>query len=183
VSTFLAPPAAGEGRKCLYTLIFLGFLSGLICAARPLPASVPFEATVGVIFGIIIGGGLWWMRLIQPGKAVLFIVASEACWLAAYYFAKDVTHGLIGEHWYTMLLVGILSGILGAASLGLCCRFLFPFFNSWRLLLCTAILGGATGAVMVFKIEFLLFPLWQAGFALCLGVGISSAGRIKKDRI
>ncbi len=173
---------ADGGIKRVIVVTLSGLLSGLICAAHPFPDSIPQGVTVGITFGIIIGAALWWMRLVRPLQVLLFIAASEGCWLIAYHFAKDVTYDLIGEHWYRMLLVGILSGILGAGSLGLCCRYLFTFYRSWRLLLGTAILGGATGAVMMFEIEFLLFPLWQAGFALCLGIGISSTARLKADQ-
>ncbi len=168
---WMAAPAPEKRKLRLFTLTALGLLSGAICAAQPFSDSLPEFALVGIIFGIVIGGALWWMGLIRPLQVLAFIVASEACWLIAYFFAKDVTYDLIGEHWYRMMLAGILSGMLGAASLGLCCRVLFPFFRSWPLLLGTIVVGGMTGAVMTLETGFALYPLWQAGFALFLGIG------------
>jgi hypothetical protein len=164
------PVAPGIRNQYLLVLTFSGLLSGIVCAAQPFPDFIPTEASIGIIFGIIVGGTLWKLGLIQPARILLFIISSEVCWLLAYYFAKDVTHDLINNHWYRMLIVGLLSGILGAASLAICCRVLLTFFRSMRLLFWTSVLGGVTGALLYFDSEYVLFPVWQAGFAFCLAM-------------
>lgn len=129
----------------------------------------------GVAFGVIFGAVLFLMRLARLWQAALFAAASELCWYAAYRFALSLFEWIgnsLQDAEGRMVIVGLAAGVLGAALLAGGTAALFPWFRSWRRILATAAVGGATG--MLTGLEwgegYPLFIVWQGAFALCLAL-------------
>lgn len=164
----------------------LGLFSGLLCTSverwpDAISNLIPGrdENVIGVVFGLIVGLYLYRLGLATAAKAAMFLVASEASWLVAHYFATDVAldyaERVCEADWCSFTLVGIPSGVLGAGLLVVAIWFLFPFFRQPRLAMVTVAVGGLAGALLGFRNLFILFPIWQGAFAYCFARGFPPA--------
>lgn len=129
----------------------------------------------GVAFGVIVGAVLFLLRLAQVRQAALFAVASELCWYAAYWFARNLFEWIdnsMQDSEGRMVVIGLAAGALGAALLAGATAALFPWFRSWRRILVIAVVGGVTGMLvgLDWGAGYPLFMVWQGAFALCLAL-------------
>ena len=161
----------------------LGVLSGVLCTYSYELSVLWQEASVGLIFGVIIGAYLFHIGRATPFRAAAFAVLSLASWMVAERFAIKVFGDFSSTNelgsWQG-LATGVSAGLLGALLLVLSILVLFPFFRRPGLCLATILVGGATGALLAFadvvETLFALFPPWQGAFALCFALGLPRGG-------
>lgn len=140
------------------------------------------EASVGIIFGVIIGAYLFHIGLATPIRASAFAIQSLLSWIVAERFAIQFFARLPGNDFFgswQWLITGVCAGLVGAAVLVLSILVLFPFFRRLGLSLVTILVGGAAGALLaladMMDSVLVLFPIWQAAFALCFALGFPKA--------
>lgn len=135
--------------------------------------------SIGIIFGVVIGAYLVMIGLATVFRAVGFALCSIATWMIAYRAAARIANALPESIDETMkyMIAGIIAGLVGAGLLAGAIAVLFPYFRRWRFVLRTALVGMATGALLVVlavedsrAIGILLFAPWQAAFALCFAL-------------
>ena len=141
------------------------------------------SALVGVIFGAFVGASLLSIRASSIPRVAVFLMASEACWLLAYTYARDIAYELLSATEFQMTVVGITAGMLGAAALSLCCAYIFPFYRASNRFYLTVIFGGLAGGTLgleewggyLLLSPGIVFPAWQGSFAYLLASTIPSA--------
>jgi len=115
--------------------------------------------------------------LATPLGAGAFALLSIAAWLAAHRFAVAI-FGKTGD---SMLLTGILAGLLGAFLLAAGMAVLFSEFRRPQPLLLTTLVGGVAGALLglseVIDHPLVLFPAWQGLVAASLATAFEPPGR------
>ena len=171
------------------------FIIGLLSGAASWYATEQFRfslvngwigqfALVGVIFGAFVGAALLSIRTASVPRVAVFMVASEACWLLAYYYARNIAYDLLSATEFQITVVGVTAGMLGAAApLTLCCAYIFPFYRASNRFYLTVLLGGMTGGTLgleewgAFHLVSpgIVFPAWQGAFAYLLAQTIPSA--------
>lgn len=164
----------------LSLLIVAGITSGVLSASM-------FDSDVhyarwhgpGPIYGLLIGGILYWLHVASLGRAFVFLFFSGSSFYAAMFFSYLFHFGLedIGVPPFLHSgLNGLVSGALGAALLGGGTALLFPWFRRRGVFGVTVLLGGATGMLLTVFVysAFPLFIAWQTAFAGCLAWGIAT---------
>jgi len=140
------------------------------------------ELSVGVVFGLAIGGYLLLLRLADPLRAVVYAALTVGAWFAAERTAVEVFGRLPGEDVFLSLkglATGILGGLLGSFLLVLAGALLFPYYRRPSLALATVATGGVAGALItlidITDTGLVLFAPWQAAVAYCLARGLPPA--------
>lgn len=186
------PVATRPGRwwhdRRAVVMVLLGVVSGVIGKFTIAFEWFGGQASIGIVFGVLIAAYLVRIGLATVVRAFGFVLCSVASWMVAYQTAREIFGALpetFADDW-KFLIAGIVAGLLGAGLLAAAIAVLFPYFRRWRPVLRTALVGGAFGALlwpaMVWDYALLLFPPWQAAFALCFALGFPAvAGEPASD--
>lgn len=171
-----------EIRGPVLWLAGLGFGSGLVSAYPPEAAEklsileVPVHP--GLVFGFVIGFGVYrWGRAGWTG-AVLSLVFTIAAWIAAvrgFYLITD-------DASTNMYLGGLLAGAIGAAGTILGGTITIRALRNTRSWVLTVFIGAVAGLTVVPEARALnesfvyLFVIWQTCVAACIGYALSRHG-------
>lgn len=157
----------------------LGLASGVAGSFIYLLEPLWREASVGYVFGTVIAGYLFHLRLAGPLRAAAFAVLATLSWLAAERTAVVIFGRLPGPDEFLSLkglVTGVAAGLLGAFLLALAGALLFAFLRRPGLGLATVATGGVAGALLslidMADTGLVLFPPWQAAVAFCLARGL-----------
>lgn len=176
-----APAATRPGRwwhdRRAVIMMLLGVISGVVGNLTAEFDWLGGPASVGIVFGVFIAVYLVTIRLATVVRAAGFALCSVAAWMIAYRSAIELVDALpssLSEDW-RVFVVGIVAGLLGAALLAAAIAALFRFFRRRRLIVRTALVGAAFGALLWPAMEWDFLPVllapWQAAFALCFALG------------
>lgn len=166
-------------RPAVWWLAALGIFSGVLSASAPGIAEKFTILTVpvfqGIIFGIVIGFGIYrWGSSGWAGSLVALIV-TIAAWIAAvrgFYLVTDFAKT-------NLYLGGLFAGAIGAAGTILGGAVTVKALRdpgSWIL---TVSVGAIAGLLVVPVAQspnenfFLLFVVWQASVAMCIGYALA----------
>jgi hypothetical protein len=140
----------------------------------------------GVVFGILVGGALFFLRQSSVARSIYFAIATLASWYAAFYFAiyaYDNFWNFIPADAGRLTASGVIAGMLGAALLGGAAAGLFPWFRSWRRILVITVICGVPGALLGIDWgeRYPMFIAWQGAFAL--GLALAFPAQTEKSAV
>jgi hypothetical protein len=129
----------------------------------------------GLLFGALIG---WWIHRTQVRSLLRWIgfaVATTVSWYAAIYGAIEV------DGWFAYsdpryAVPGLAGGLIGSLITALGAAALYPFARRYGIVLAMVIMGTGAGALLHAE-RLVLFPVWQAAVAACLGIALHRARR------
>lgn len=176
-----APAATRPSRwwrdRRVVIMMLLGIVSGVIGNFTGQVKWLGGPSSVGIVFGLIIGVYLVRIGLATMVRAAGFALCSVATWMVAYQTAQKIYEAFPQSITDELKLpfVGLVAGMLGAGLLAAAIAALFPFFRRRRLVVRTALVGAAFGALLWPAMEWDYLPVllapWQAAFALCFALG------------
>lgn len=165
----------------------LGAASGATAAAvvEILPESLGLEPfpwlllapgtlVPGLVFGLVLGAGLYRRGLIGRLGLLAYTAGSTVSYLAAFVFATQV---LLGVFQNSHVMIGAIAGLFGSACLTGLSLPLLPFLRRARPCLQLLVVGAALGALLPLVTQeqgalarVLFFALWQGGYAAVLSM-------------
>ena len=158
-----------EFRPPVLWLAGLGILSGLLCAYAPETAEkftiLDVPVYQGLIFGIVIGFAVFRWGSANWISALLALVVTIAAWIAAmrgFYLITDDARTNI-------YIGGLVAGAIGAAGTILGGAITIPALRDPRSWILTVFVGAIAGMLVVPENFLLLFVIWQAAVAACIG--------------
>lgn len=132
----------------------------------------PGSLIPGLVFGLVIGAGLYRRGLIGPAGFAAYTGASTVSYLAAFTLAAQV---LLTAFPDTHVVIGVLAGLFGSICLTGLSLPLLPFLGRVRPCLGLLAAGAALGALLPLATRehgvsavVLFFALWQGGYAAVL---------------
>lgn len=158
-------------------MLLLGIVSGIIGNFTGQVKWLGGPASVGIVFGVVIGVYLVTIGVATMVRAAGFALCSVATWMVAYQTAQKIYQAFPQSITDELKLpfVGVVAGVLGAGLLAAAIAALFPFFRRRRLVVRTALMGGAFGLLLwpalMWNILAVLVSPWQAAFAVCFALG------------
>lgn len=181
-----------QGRRDALVLAVIGIASGVVTAlvqpfdgliygtvrdmlTEPWSNAWEFVAVLGP--GFLFGGLLgWWIHRTHQASVLRWLALTVAG-IASWYLA--VSGAIRVDEWIPAqssqyALPGLAGGLIGAAVVLAAAALLYPFARQWKPGLAMLVLGTAFGAILHVE-EIVLFPLWQAAVAACLGVALHAA--------
>lgn len=158
----------------------LGALSGLLSSIAP--DAVEHIKVLGVpvypgpLFGLVIAFGVYRWGKASWWAAVLALVVTVAAWIAAMRGFYTVT----GNATSNIYLGGVVAGAIGAAGTMLGGAITVPAMRRLPHWLLTIGIGALAGLLVGPEMQLpddknflLLFMVWQAGVAACIGYALS----------
>ncbi len=138
------------------------------------------SVVAGLVFGVIFGAVLRYLRLATPRAAALYALAATL----SYFLAVNLALHLV-DRLAAIWQVGLIAGLAGAASLTALAAWLLPFAR--RLGPCALMLaaGCGLGALLEFPVRgdggfwdwLPFYGPWQAGYAAAFATALpKSAG-------
>ena len=192
----------------LTLMALLGGLTGIISALLPgAPAEIPNALKIiaqlflldpvrapihpGLLFGLVVGAGAWWVGERRVWALGLTFLITVFAWSAAVNTAHSV-YEIKGEgvifgvtvrssnpafEPIIILLSGFVAGVVGAAMTVIGCALVLPSLRSVGAVSVTAIVGGIAGLLLYPVLDkwnetpsiIALFAVWQASVGACIG--------------
>ncbi len=122
-----------------------------------------FSLIPGLVFGVVIGVWLVRQNLAELGQSVSYILGAFGSNFAATNLAVSI-HGNVNG----LGLIGMIAGLFGATCLTAMSVVFLPFSRQWVSCLLMLLAGSLLGGLLVTH-PFVLYALWQAGYAAALG--------------
>lgn len=137
----------------------------------------PTTLLPGFVFGLIVGFALHRRGTAGLGRAAAYTVAATLSYFAAVTLAVAIQRD-IGS----MIVTGMIAGLLGAACLTAVGAWLFPFQRRTTPIVLMVAAGCVLGALLVFFGDswwgpFLLYVPWQAAYAAAFATALPVGGR------
>lgn len=161
----------------LWRMAALGLLTGILSSQLYQLEPLWRELSVGVVFGVVMGAGLFNFRLGTIERVAAFAVLTVVAWWLAEHATIQVFEAFEESDFLSWagLVGGVAGGLVGGALMVLVTAVLFPWFRAPALWGLTIGAGGLFGALMplidVVDSGLILFPPWQAAIAACLALG------------
>ncbi len=138
----------------------------------------PLSIVAGLVFGIIFGTYLRYLRLASAWVAVLYAAASTV----SYFVAVNIAIRL-HEYIATAALIGAIVGLIGATCLTAAAALLLPFARRVQPCVLMLTAGGFLGVLFAapargdggFLNWLILFVSWQAGYAAAFATALPPA--------